>query len=292
MEILELAAFTTDPAGGNPAGVVIDADELDEAEMLAIAARLGHSETAFVSRRTPGRVAVRYFSPLVEIPFCGHATIATGVALAGRGAERTIVLETGIGEVRVDTARTEGGATATLTSVEPAVHPLDGPLLDELLGILGIPAEALDPRLPPVVADAGNRQPVLAVGRDAFEALAYDMPALAALMAREGFPATVAVIHLAEPGLVLARNPFPPGGIREDPATGSAAAAVGAALRDAGLLALPARIRIRQGGHVGRPSELLVDVPVAGGIRVTGVAVPLRASAARPEHGAGGDSAP
>ena len=48
-EILEYAAFTTDPAGGNPAGVVLDASGLDDAQMLAIAAELGHSESAFVT---------------------------------------------------------------------------------------------------------------------------------------------------------------------------------------------------------------------------------------------------
>ena len=81
-EVLRLTAFSDDPAGGNPAGVVLDASGLDDAAMLAIAAEVGFSETAFVTARRRRRLAVRYFSPLAEVPFCGHATIATGVAWA------------------------------------------------------------------------------------------------------------------------------------------------------------------------------------------------------------------
>ena len=88
--LLRLAAFTADPAGGNPAGVWIG-DELPPAdEMQRIAAEVGYSETAFLApdgSGQPGRWRVRYFSPLAEVPFCGHATIASGVALAERDAD-------------------------------------------------------------------------------------------------------------------------------------------------------------------------------------------------------------
>src|SRR5690349_2970210 len=89
-EVLRYTAFTTDPAGGNPAGIVLDAEGLDEAAMLDIAAQVGYSETAFLTAPptglgVPGRAfTVRYFSPKDEVPFCGHATIATAIALAER----------------------------------------------------------------------------------------------------------------------------------------------------------------------------------------------------------------
>src|SRR4051794_11392731 len=82
--ILRYAAFTDSPDGGNPAGVVLDATELSDAEMQQIAKDVGYSETAFVVPRADGEYDVRYFSPEAEVPFCGHATIATGVALAER----------------------------------------------------------------------------------------------------------------------------------------------------------------------------------------------------------------
>ncbi|MPY46983.1 PhzF family phenazine biosynthesis protein, partial [Streptomyces phyllanthi] len=69
-----------------------------------------------------------------------------------------------------------------------------------------------------------------------------------------------------------ARNLFPVGTITEDPATGSAAAAVGAYLRDTGLLEAPATLTIHQGRHVGRLSLLRVDIPAEGGITVSGTA--------------------
>jgi PhzF family phenazine biosynthesis protein len=72
-----------------------------------------------------------------------------------------------------------------------------------------------------------------------------------------------------------ARNPFPVGGVVEDPATGAAAAALGGYLRAANLIAAPATIHIRQGGTMGRPSRLTVDISAAGGIVVPGTAVPI-----------------
>jgi PhzF family phenazine biosynthesis protein len=76
-EVLRYAAFSDTPAGGNPAGVVLDARGLSDAEMLKVAADVGYSETAFLDGED-----IRYFSPLAEVPFCGHATVATGVAHA------------------------------------------------------------------------------------------------------------------------------------------------------------------------------------------------------------------
>jgi PhzF family phenazine biosynthesis protein len=75
------AAFTRDPETGNPAGVLPEARGLSDADMLRIAAEVGFSETAFLIRTAENTYDVRYVSPRIEVPFCGHATIATGVAL-------------------------------------------------------------------------------------------------------------------------------------------------------------------------------------------------------------------
>jgi PhzF family phenazine biosynthesis protein len=66
---------------------VLDADDLDDRAMQRIAADVGYSETSFVVRtgREPGELGLRFFSPLAEVAFCGHATIATSVALADAG---------------------------------------------------------------------------------------------------------------------------------------------------------------------------------------------------------------
>src|SRR5215216_6883523 len=99
-DVLRYTAFSDRPTGGNPAGVVLDADGMSAERMLAIAAELGYSESAFVVGDD-----IRYFSPLAEVPFCGHATIATAVALADRDGPGQRVLNTRSGPVPVTTRR-------------------------------------------------------------------------------------------------------------------------------------------------------------------------------------------
>ena len=103
-----LSAFTDDPTGGNPAGVWVGDELPDAATMQKIAADVGASETAFVAPATGVDREVRYFSPELEVSFCGHATIATGVVLGTLNGEGTYRLATSIGEVLV-TARTRNG---------------------------------------------------------------------------------------------------------------------------------------------------------------------------------------
>ncbi|MBQ1162814.1 PhzF family phenazine biosynthesis isomerase, partial [Streptomyces sp. A73] len=111
-DILRYTAFTSDPDGGNPAGVVLDATRLDEQQMLAIAAEVGYSETAFITARDEQqrRFTLRYFSPLAEVAFCGHATVATSVALAERIGPGTLLFDTPAGEITVATETDGQGA--------------------------------------------------------------------------------------------------------------------------------------------------------------------------------------
>lgn len=268
-EVLRYAAFTDDPAGGNPAGVVLDAAGMSDDEMLAVAADLGFSETAFVSANGGEReFELRYFSPSKEIDFCGHATIAAAVAM---GTSGRLVFHTRAGEVRIET----GGGKATLTSVEPSTAPLEPGDLTELLAILGWTASDLDRALPPRVAYAGVYHPVLAaVSRARLHGLDYDFERLRRLMLERDWT-TVQLIHRESDALFHARDPFPPGGVVEDPATGAAGAAFGGYLRELGLVTPPADFTIVQGEDMGRRSVLEVYVPASGGIEVSGTAVPL-----------------
>jgi PhzF family phenazine biosynthesis protein len=276
VQVLRYTAFSADPGGGNPAGVVLDAAGADDAAMLAVAADLGYSETAFLTPGAPGVVGVRYFSPRAEVPFCGHATIAAAVAHAERHGPGALRFDTAAGPVAVRTDRGEDGVLrATLVSVAPSTAPLAQADLAALLAALGWEPGELDPALPPRVAYAGAHHPVLAAATAArLRALDYDFPALAALMAARGWT-TVALVHRLGPATFAARNPFPPGGVVEDPATGAAAAALGGYLRELGLVTPPAALTIHQGAELGRPGVLTVTVPASGGIAVSGAAVPL-----------------
>ena len=266
-------AFSDHPDGGNPAGVVLDAAGLSDDRMLAIAADLGYSETAFLCGTD-----IRYFSPLAEIPFCGHATIATAVALAERDGPGEVVLATAGGPVPVKTRRDQDGRIlATLTSVPARISPIAPADLEELLASLGWGTADLDPALPPRVGYAGAWHPVIAAAtRRRLAALDYDFDRLATLMtAREW--TTIQLVWREAGSLFHSRNPFPPGGVVEDPATGAAAAALGAYLRDLQLVPLPATVTIHQGEDLGRPGHLVIDIRAdRAEIEVTGTAVAIR----------------
>lgn len=278
MEILRYTAFSSTPTGGNPAGVVLDASGVDDATMLAAAAEVGFSETAFVTSADGDDLTVRYFSPLAEVPFCGHATIATAVAHARRHGAGTLRLRTRAGQVTVSTtADDRDDILATLVSVPPRSEPVAPADLAELLHTLRWSADDLDPALPPRAAFAGAWHPIVAAGsRARLSELDYDLPALGDLMRRRDWT-TVDLVWRESPTLYHARNPFPPGGVVEDPATGAAAAAFGGYLRELGLVEPPCTVTVRQGDDLGRPSMITVTIPPepGSGIAVAGTAVEL-----------------
>ncbi|MCY0942553.1 PhzF family phenazine biosynthesis protein [Streptomyces antarcticus] len=283
-EVLRYTAFSDDPEGGNPAGVVPDAAGLDDAAMLEIAAGLGYSETAFLTAPPqglggePGRAfTVRYFSPKAEVPFCGHATVATAVALAERIGPGELLFATRAGTVPVSVTSEGGRLRAVLTSVEPHTEEIADADLAEALAALGWPAADLDPAFPPRIAYAGARHLVLgAATRTRLADLAYDFARLEALTRRLDL-VTVQLVHRSGPAEFHVRNPFPAGGVVEDPATGAAAAAFGAYARELGLVPRDAVLTLHQGEDMGRPGVLTVELR-AGDPRVrvggAGVRIP------------------
>ncbi|MDK1474032.1 PhzF family phenazine biosynthesis isomerase [Streptomyces sp. 549] len=265
-EVLRYAAFTTDPQGGNPAGVVPDADGLDGSAMLAVAADVGYSETAFLTApptgldAPPGRgFGVRYFSPLAEVPFCGHATVAAAVAMAERLGAGGFVFATPVGHVPVTVTEQ---LRATLTTVPPQVSDVAAEDLAEALAALGWKPEELDASLPSRVAFAGARHLVVAAGsRERLARLDYDFDRLKALMLRRDLTTVQLVWRAPGNGTVLhVRDPFPVGGVVEDPATGAAAAALGGYLRALGEVPEDSVLTLHQGEDMGRPSLLTVEL--------------------------------
>jgi len=275
-KVLRYAAFAESRTGGNPAGVVLNARGLDESRMRMLAAEVGYSETAFLQPIAGRAYRIRYFSPRQEVAFCGHATIASAVALAERIGPGRVTLESPAGTIEVRTSGAHGQMVATLTSVPTHTRAARDEEVYAALDALGWQARELDPHYPAHVAYAGNDHLMLAAAtRERLAAVDYDMPALADVMANFGWT-TLHLFWAESPQLFHARDPFPIGGIREDPATGSAAAAFGGYLRDLGLVPVPCRITILQGEDMGRPSQLLVEI---GGeddrVEVTGRATPI-----------------
>ncbi|MYY06550.1 MULTISPECIES: PhzF family phenazine biosynthesis isomerase [unclassified Streptomyces] len=281
-EVLRYTAFSADPEGGNPAGVVLDAAGLDDAAMLGVAAGLGYSESAFLTGRAetaePGArgYAIRYFSPKAEVPFCGHATVATALALAERDGPGELEFTTRAGRVPVTVVRAGGALTATLTSVAPHTEDIGAADLAEALSALDWPAAGLDPALPPRIAYAGARHLVLAAGtRERLAALDYDFARLEAFMRRLDLT-TLQLVWRASPTVFHVRDPFPVGGVVEDPATGAAAAAFGAYLRALSLVPETAELTLHQGEDMGRPGTLTVTLRAGDArVRVSGTGTRL-----------------
>ncbi|MFD4629113.1 PhzF family phenazine biosynthesis protein [Streptomyces sp. NPDC058284] len=283
-EILRYTAFSADPSGGNPAGVVLDATGLSDDEQLAIAAELGYSETAFLTAPPaeladhPRAYTVRYFSPKAEVSFCGHATIAAAIAHAERHGAGELLLATRAGTVPVTVTESADGALhATLTSVEPAVHDAADKDVTEALDALGWSAAELDPAFPPRIGYAGARHLILAAAsRTRLADLHYDFERLRDFMTSLDLT-TVQLVWRESATVFHVRDPFPVGGVVEDPATGAAAAAFGAYARELGLVPEQSVLELHQGADMGRPGLLRVELH-AGDARVrvsgTGTRVP------------------
>ncbi|MCA1776655.1 MAG: PhzF family phenazine biosynthesis protein [Loktanella sp.] len=259
--------FTDTPFGGNQLAVFPDASTLPEAQLQSIAAEFNFSEVTFVySPDDPSHTArVRIFTPTMEIPFAGHPTIGTAIALSDAGQTSPMVLELGVGPL---TCRVSEGKAAFTTSTSFTAEAYPDPAL--VAAALSLPQDALRlDRHPPVLGGVGLA--FVLVELDSRSLLRRAQPAVAAI--REGaalYPAGLdfAIFAYVRDGAQVDARMFAPlDNIPEDPATGSACAALAALLSDS-----QARLSIRQGEDMGRPSRIETQA-TAESVTVFGSAV-------------------
>lgn len=276
--ILRIAAFSDGDSGGNPAGVWIGDAMPPAAQMQALAHAIGFSETAFAAPQDTaaggGRAwRVRYFSPESEVPFCGHATIALGAALARRFGDGRYDLALNAAAISVE-GRVEGArVAASLQSPPTRSGPAPGALVEAALALFGYTRADLDERIPPALAHGGADHLVLALNsRAALARMAYELDAGRRLMNAHGL-VTVVLAWAETPQRFHTRNPFASGGVLEDPATGAGTAALAGYLRDLGW-PHGGHIDVVQGEDMGMRSRLGADIPPEPGasIRVSGSA--------------------
>lgn len=273
MKPIRISSFSRGNAGGNPAGVVL-ADELPPAqEMQQVAADLGYSETAFAAPDGEGW-RVRYYAPVGEVAFCGHATIALGAALGAREGAGTYMLNLRDDRIAVAARQENGIWHAALQSPRTWSKPMAEDLRHGLLDAFALSDDDLDPALPPLLAFGGVQHGILALrARATLSAMAYPFEVMRDLMARHDL-ITVSLLYIHGPRSFVSRNAFASGGVVEDPATGAAAAALGGALVDLDWdgLGQGGRFDILQGEDMGMPSEITVDVSGHPGdsVRVSG----------------------
>ncbi|MEQ8308603.1 MAG: PhzF family phenazine biosynthesis protein [Hoeflea sp.] len=272
MTVEHIAAFSDAGEGGNPAGVLLAESFPSEAEMRRIAADVGYSETAFaVPDGAPDRWRVRYFSPESEVPFCGHATIALGAALARHSGEGRYALALNEAEISVEAAATDDGYGAALQSPPTRSKSARPELVDRALALFGYDGDQLEPALPPAEIHAGADHLLLALkDRADLAAMSYDLDAGRALMREYGL-VTIMLVHVRGDSAFDVRNAFASGGVLEDPATGAAAAAFAGYLRDRNW-PHGNRIHITQGEDMGAKSVIEAEFSNEPGssIRISG----------------------
>jgi PhzF family phenazine biosynthesis protein len=271
-DVQRIAAFADGDRGGNPAGVVIGDEMPDAATMQRIAAAVGYSETVFAAS-AEGSWRVRYFAPAIEVDFCGHATIALGAALAAREGDGVFPLQLNHARITVEGRTAEGRTEAALQSPRTRSRAADPQLVREALALFGWTEADLDARIPPAMAHGGADHLVLALkSRERLAEMKYDLDAGRELSERSG-ATTFDLVFAETKQRFHVRNPFPQGGIYEDPATGAAAAALAGYLRDLGWLRV-GEIEILQGWDMGMPSRLRAQwtEEPGGSVRVSGLA--------------------
>ncbi len=270
MQVQKIAAFSDGEVGGNPAGVCITEQFSSDSEMQKIAAAVGFSETVFaVPIGTDWRV--RYFSPESEVPFCGHATIALGAALALQQGDGVFSLQLNQAKISVEGHRDGSTISAALQSPPTRSAAASPQLIAEALAMFGYSDADLDPRIPPARIHGGADHLVLALkSRSALSAMHYDLAAGRVWMNREAL-VTILFVFAESNQLFHTRNAFASGGVLEDPATGAASAAFAGYLRD---LAWPhaGHIDLVQGEDMGMRSCIAADfsAELGSSIRVSG----------------------
>jgi len=258
MNLLKIAAFSYQGEGGNPAGVVFNDSMPTAEEMLKVAKEVGYSETAFLVKQGDGW-RVRYFAPEMEVPFCGHATIALGAALGERFGEGSYKLFLNASEISVSAEKSQDGIiTATLQSPETWSENAPREYVDKVLAAFNLEKANFDPDFPVRVAFAGAKHLVLVVkDRKTLADMSYQFEVIKSLMAEEDL-VTISLLWCESDELFHSRNAFAPGGVYEDPATGAAAAALAGYLRDINWQGKKS-FTILQGEDMGMPSRLSVQ---------------------------------
>jgi trans-2,3-dihydro-3-hydroxyanthranilate isomerase len=254
-----LRVFTRGDLGGNHLGVITDVTGLDPALMQRIATHLGFSETVFLDWSRGGVPQARIFTPATEIPFAGHPLVGAAWVLGAVGPGTTDRVSCGIGEVRFESDAS--GARIEVTLSREVQEASAG-----AVAAAGLPTavRAWMVRLPLryLVAELGSGASVASLAPD-FTALEVANWDGTMVFCRSG---AVAKVRFFAPRL----------GVPEDPATGSAAAALAAALSAAGEG--EGSLVLEQGDEVGAPSSISLSwsgssASIGGSVRREGVRV-------------------
>jgi trans-2,3-dihydro-3-hydroxyanthranilate isomerase len=268
--VYHIDAFTTESFGGNPAGVIPEAENLSAEEMQRIASELNLPESAFLlpSQNPNADFKVRYFTPLEEINFCGHATVGLAWLLATRddwlNKTEQLVFETNVGLIPVKWVKENGQLTkVSMTQVAPKVKDIDVDK-EQIAELIGIQVNELDDRYPIKIGNTGNWHLLVPVkSREAIDAANPQLRQLGSMNRERNISTTHLFTFDTNGEFDVYTRDFAPGvGIDEDPVTGSANGAL------AGYFILESivskqevhQLSIGQGHAIGRPGILYITI--------------------------------
>jgi PhzF family phenazine biosynthesis protein len=270
IQVHQIDAFTRVKFTGNPAGVVLDADGLTDAEMLAIARELNNADTAFVLKADGADhdLRVRFFTPRVEAAFVGHASVAAHYVLSAvTGGARRLRQKSRAGVVEVEI---RGNDAQRRIAIRQSAPPLGREVNDRerlaVMDALALASADLDLHCPVKVVGSGSTRLMVGVrGAEQLRQLKPDVSRLTTLSAQLGAQGFFVFTLAPElPDVLVESRMFCPAlGIAEDPVSGNAHGMLGVYLARHGLLG-PAAPKMHfagaQGHHVNRPGRVEVEL--------------------------------
>ena len=268
MKYFIIDAFTDQPFGGNPAGVVLlDSDTFPKEElMLQIAAELRYSETAFIKRHSAQEFTLRYFTPKAEVELCGHATIASFFLLHQKGlASGSCLCHTLAGDLTIQV-----GEKVMMHMAKPRIVSTLSET-EEIYQALGV--KGYCPTMPVQIVYAGLPDIMVPLPDViTLQSLQPDMEAIKEITKRYE-AVSFHVFAFANDGYTAHVRDFAPlYDIPEESATGTANASLTYYLQQCGCLGAEAECAFIQGEAMGRPSVVATRIQADGNIFVGGTA--------------------
>lgn len=278
IKAMTLNSFTSDPSGGNPAGVVMNADSLTVLQMKEIASKVGFSETAFVMKSDRCDFKVRFFTPVEEVDLCGHATIAVFHALRSTNiiGSGIYTQETLAGDLEVEVF---DDGIILMDQSKPVFYEVIDPV--EISDSLGIPESYLDSNLPIQIVSTGIKDILVPLASaKALYDLEPKMNIISSLSEKYGVTGYhVFTTETDDDFLCECRNFAPLYGIDEESATGTSNGALISYMHKYGIIEdnMLNNLVIKQGYSMGTPSQiygkLTVSDKTVSRVRIGGKAV-------------------
>lgn len=274
--VYQIDAFTKNRFEGNPAGVVANADGLTDSQMQAIARELNNSETAFILSPTTSdhEVWIRFFTPTIEVPTCGHATISAHFVRAlEKGLPSCRVHQRiGIGVLPVDIVKEDSGYRVIMTqgAVEISL-PITGQNRNDILNAIDLSDSDIDDRCPMQIASTGSSKVMIGIkSREKLNSLTPDLGSLTNISRTIGSNGYFVFTFDSDDNNILTHGRMfaPAMGIPEDPVTGNANGPLGAYLVHNNILKAQdgsVTFKGKQGEAIGRPGIVTVNVEVKDG---------------------------